>query len=133
MFFSTDTDEKVYLRNYNLIILHLTIRSINRRDRLASDKFIFLFGVCFLQKTIIDMVHYRLIHLKYLWWIFVLDNFSLLADLLGRGLWYIASYFIIINQPNVHFLTRCVLQQDSLWINQFFLLNLFSFPFSQDF
>ena len=39
---------KVYLRSYNLIILHLTIRSINRRDKLASDKFIFLFGVCFL-------------------------------------------------------------------------------------
>ena len=128
-------------------LLYFITQSINWYYN-GLDESIFFFLVFFMRKLhlISFFVHYSLIYLKYFWWNYFLNNFSLLVDLLRLVCLlmmvgtYHSSWSVIIDQQNVsmHVLMKYVLQQQFLYCfiwssNQFLILKIFSFLFLQTF
>ena len=84
-------------------IPHFITQSTAWYDRL--DEFFFFFLVFFLEKTAFDLslrfVHYSVIKLRYFWWNYFLNNFSLLVGLLRLVCLlmvdqYVHSHFIMM-------------------------------------
>ena len=115
---------------------HFITQSIKRYDNLTRLK-IHFFPSLFFWRTlhlISSFVHYRMIQLRYFWWNYFLNNFTLLDGLLRLVcLLMVHSYFImIIIHQKLNFLKTNVLQKQFLYCftwstDQLLLLDIFSF------